>query len=160
VAVFLRFRRATPIGEISEGATVIVEGKVAAKTELNVPEAGRRCVWYDVLFEAFSSGSRGGRMLWLPDRVEAKCAGFFVEDATGKVWVPEDAQLLDVQGAHRMGGPIGKDTSKRYVANYLEAGDTVRIEGRVDKPAGRKEPAGTRVLRPVAQGKRLTILLR
>jgi hypothetical protein len=158
--MFLRFRRPTPTADLAEGATAIVEGKITAKSEVAVPEGGPKCVWYDALFEAFSSGSRGGRLLWMPERSEAKCAGFFVEDAAGKVWVPEDAaQHFDVRGAKRASGPVGKDGTKRYVAHYLQAGDTVRLQGRVTKATGRKEPPGVRVLRPLEGGK-LVVLVR
>ncbi len=158
--MFLRFRRPTPAAEVAEGAAAIVEGQITAKTELAVPEGGPRCVWYDALYEAFGSGSRGGRLLWMPERAETKCAGFFVEDASGKVWVPEDAAPhLDVRGGRRAGGPVGKDGRKRYVAHYLQAGDTVRLHGQVGRATGRKEPPGVRVLRPFEGGK-LVVLVR
>lgn len=148
------------MGEVVEGGTAIVEGRVVAKSELAVPEGGQRCVWYDALVESFSSGSRGGRLLWMPERAEARCAGFYLEDETGRLWVPEDARPFDVSGARRVAGPVGREGTKRYVAHYLQAGDTLRIQGRVDKPVGRKEPAGVLVLRPKDDGRLVVIVQR
>jgi hypothetical protein len=150
--MFLRFKRSTPIGDLKPGGEAIVEGRVKARATLSLPGSGTTCVYYDQLVESFGRGARGGgRPFWMPQSAEQKLAGFFVEDSSGKVWVDADAQAVKLGGAPTEAGAYGAKGKKRYTARLLREGFVVKLHGAVDNPRG-KEPSGTLVMRPRADG--------
>jgi hypothetical protein len=136
---FLRFRRPTPASQLTDaapGRSVIVEGKVVAHQTLPLGVAHLACVWYDNLVETMKAGMRGSRALWFVERAECRFAGFFVEDASGRVWVTGDPRELEIRGARRMTGAMDKQGTERFTAHVLQPGMTVRVQGVV---AGREK---------------------
>ena len=157
--MFLRFKRCTRIGELKAGADAVVEGTVKARESLNLPGPGTKCVYYDQLVETYGRGARGGgRPFWQPQSAEQKLVGFYVEDATGRVWVDVAAAAVALSGAPTETGQFGAKAKKRFTARLLKDGFVVKIHAAVDEPRG-KEPRGTLALRPRADG-RLEVLVR
>ncbi len=155
--MFLRFRRKTRISELHEGLDAVIEGRVVADKELALPGAGTRCVFYEMSTESYGVGARGrGRAMWLPEKFEAKCAEFHVEDQSGRVLVKGGAENLSVSGLRRVSGPLGK--RRRYFARIMQQGDIVRIRGTVSGPVP-SGPADVLVIGPNSKGK-LEILVR
>lgn len=147
------FLRKSPVKDLQEGRVGLVEGRVVARSEITVNGSGTSCVYYDRLEEAYETPARGrGRALWIPKGYERRCAGFFVEDATGRVWIAQGHEGLEVNGGAREHGRLGKKGTRRYTAQLLRVGDKVRVRGLVDRPKA-AEPTGTKVIRVDAKGR-------
>ncbi len=157
--MFLRLRRKTPITNIEIGVEAVVEGTVIARNELTLRGSETRCVYFDRLTESFEVGPRGrGRKMWVPKNMERKCSGFFVSDGKAQVWVTSNVDGLQVSGGKQEAGMIGKKGRQRYQAQFIQAGDTIRVRGLVTKPKG-ADPHDGFVLRADKKG-RLGILVR
>jgi hypothetical protein len=154
----LRFARRTPIAK-AEGGIAVIEGRVVPSEKL-IPITGSdtRCVFLDVSFENFQTGSRGrGRAMWVPQEASEQIVGFFVEDDSGRVFVQADRATTEVRGGRRERGTTGKKATSRYVARYLAPGDVVRVKGEVAPTP--KRSLGDRVVR-AAKGGRMIVLFR
>ena len=150
--MFLRFKKKTPISRLSEGVEAVVKGQVVGENKLTLSGSQTRCVYYDKISESFEHGPRGrGRRMWVPKNMEMRCSGFFIEDASGRVWVDGNTEGFDVQGGIQESGTLGKGHRKRYMAQMIRSGDKVIIGGLVSKPKA-SEPADLLVLRPNAKG--------
>ncbi|MDD5306377.1 MAG: hypothetical protein PHU25_03570 [Deltaproteobacteria bacterium] len=155
--MFLRFARKTMVRDLREGGELVVEGKVAVERPLTLPGSATKCVYYDILNEAFETGARGrGRKMWVPKHAEQKITGFFVDDGTGRVWVAAETATADVRGGKTELGVIGKKGNARYVARLVQEGFVVRVKGLADK-ARAAEP-GEIVLRPGAKGRIIVLV--
>ncbi len=150
--MFFGFKKKTRTSELEAGAEAVVEGEVVARSELTISGSGTRCVYYDKMNESFEVGARGkGRKMWVPKNLERRCAGFFVDDGDGVVWVTSDTDGIEVVGGHQEGGTVGKKGRTRYTAQYIQGGDRVRIKGLVSRPKG-ADPADGLVLKPNKKG--------
>ncbi len=157
--MFLRFRRKTRISDLREGVDAVIEGRVVASKELTVPVSGTTCVFYEMSTESYRTGSRGrGRPMWLPEKFETKCPGFFVEDPSGRAWVTGVAERLTAGGLRKEAGMVGKKGRRRYMAWTLQQGDVVRVRGTASRPQ-KGEPPDVLVIGPDGKG-RLEILVR
>lgn len=154
----LRFARRTPVAEAQSGV-VVVEGRVVADDKL-IPVTGSdtRCVFLDVSFENFQTGSRGrGRPMWVPKEAAEQIVGFFVQDDSGRVWVHADRADTEVRGGRRERGTTGKKATSRYVARFVAPGDVVRVKGEV-VPTNKKG-LGDRIVK-APSGEKLIVLFR
>lgn len=157
--MFLRFRPRTKIENLTEDSEPVIEGQVISKETITVSGTKIRCVYYDKLKESYQKPVRGaGRKMWIPQGVEQRCAGFYVDDGTGRVWVPEKTDGLLVREGITTRGAEGKKGTRRYVAQLLRHGDTVRVKGAAQAPRG-AEPDVKFSLRAGKKGK-LEILVR
>jgi len=155
--MFLRFKKKTRISELVEGLDTVIEGRVVARKELKLPASGTRCVFYEMSTESYKVGSRGrGRPMWLPERFEVKCTGFFVDDPSGRVWVKGEVEKMSVSGPRKEAGQMGQ--RRRYIARIIQQGDIVRIRGGVSKPEA-DERADVLMIGPDSKGS-LEILVR
>ncbi|MCP4600928.1 MAG: hypothetical protein GY847_10435 [Proteobacteria bacterium] len=155
--MFRWFKSKTQVSDLLEGAEVAVEGRVVSRNELTLSGSKTRCVYYDKLNESFEVGARGrGRKMWVPKNLERRCAGFFVDDGSGQVWVTSDTEGLRVDGGKQESGAIGKKGSQRYSAQIIQNGDLVRIKALVSQPRG-ADPAHGFVLRPTKKGLKVTV---
>lgn len=155
--MFLRFRRKTRVVDLEKGRDATVKGTIVAEKELKVPHEGTRCIFYDMLSESYGVGARGrGRPMWLPQKAERKCVGFFVDDGSGRVWVRADDESVNASGGTAAAGLVGKKGRQRYSVRMIKDGDLVRVRGRVSTPKG-TDPRDTLVLAPGRKG-RLDIL--
>ena len=94
----LRFLRPTPIAHLQgapAGRKVIIEGRVVAQQTLPLGVAHLACVWYDNLVESMKAGLRGSRALWFVEKAECRFCGFWVEDASGRIWVGGDPREVE-----------------------------------------------------------------
>lgn len=147
------FVRKRPVDCLEEGKLAVVEGKVVVKSEITVNGSGTHCVYYDRFEEAYETPARGrGRALWIPKAFERRCAGFFVEDPSGRVWIPEGGEGLEVSGGAQELGRLGAKGKRRYSAQLVRAGDSVRVKGLVSKPMS-AEPTEGFVIRGDAKGR-------
>ncbi len=157
--MFLRFRSRTKIEKVTKSSDVVIEGRVIAKDTISVSGTSVRCVYYDKMKESYQRPMRGaGRKMWIPQGVEQRCAGFYIDDGTGRVWIPEKTDGLLVREGVTTRGLEGKKGIRRYVAQLLREGDIIRARGAVDTPRG-SEPAVNFSLRAGKKG-RLEILVR
>jgi hypothetical protein len=155
--MFLRFRKTTKIAELEEGSVAVIEGKVVSDKEIALPGGGAKCVYYEMSSESYRTGARGrGRPMWLPDKFEAKCSGFFVDDGTGRAWVGKDVDGFTVTSSRNEMGQIGK--RRRYSAYLIKNGDVVRVRGSTSRKV-KRAPADVMAIVPSAKGV-LEILLR
>jgi hypothetical protein len=158
--MFLWLKSKTKIDALAAGEERVCEGRVVPKRELVVPGTQLRCVYYFQHVDKWDRGDRGrGRKAWYPVSAEEKAEGFFLEDATGRVWVAADDQRLAVAGGAEEMGPLGKKGTQRYIARLIRTGDVVRVRGLVDKPKA-AEPGEVLVVRAGGKKDRLEILFR
>ncbi len=168
---FFRFRKVTPISTIAGpasstpgkagaaptfagaqlGHSVIVAGTVTARSEVTFTPSGDKAVWFSATYESQGRGDRGSRNLWMFDHLDRQQSGFFIDDGTGRLYVPVQPTQLDIRGGHHLHGEIGRTGKDRYSAYLLREGDSLRLHGVVDKPSG-KEPRDTLVLRATDGG--------
>lgn len=158
--MFLSWRKAQRIGSLAPGKDAIVEGSAAAsKGDIAAPGSGTRCVILESLGESFEIGPRGrGRRMWVPKSLDKRSAGFFVDDGTGKVWIPSDTEGVELIKGRQEVAVAGKKGYQRYLTSMICAGDTVRVAGSVDQPK-KSEPADCLVIRPDKKG-RVRVILR
>ncbi len=150
--MFSLFRKKTPTSELQVGAEVVVEGEVVAQNELSLSGTGTKCVYYEKLNESFEVGARGrGRKMWVPKNLERRCAGFYLDDGSGRVWVRNDTDGVEVVGGKQESGVVGKKGRTRFTAQLVQNGDRVRLQGAVDEPKG-ADPAGGLVIKPNKKG--------
>ncbi len=148
---FFRFRRTNQVASLKPGDVAIIEGVISPKTELSLPHTQDKCVFYSRTVEAFKISERAGRKLWLAEHYERQASGFFVDDGTGRVYVPAQPSVTEFSGGHTVIGNIDRSGEKRFFANVIRGGDRIRIHGTLDTPSG-KEPKDTLVLRPAPTG--------
>ncbi|MBT9559222.1 MAG: hypothetical protein IV100_24525 [Myxococcales bacterium] len=168
---FFRFRKITPISAILGpaatapvkpgaaptfagalvGSSVIVSGTVSARTEVTFGPSGDKAIWYSATYESQGRGDRGSRNLWMFDHLDRQQGGFFIDDGTGRIYVPVQPTQMDIRGGHHVYGEIGRTGKERYSTYLLRDGDSLRLHGVVDKPSG-KEPRDTLVLRAAEGG--------
>lgn len=149
----LRFRRPTPASALTDappGRTVLIEGRVVAQQTVALGVAQLACVWFDNLVETMKAGMRGTRALWFVERAECRFTGFFVEDATGRVWVGGDPRELTVKGAKRLTGSMDKQGTERFTAHVIQPGMRVRVTG-VLAAREKGDPGQVPVVRATAQ---------
>lgn len=157
--MFLRFRKRTDAASLQEGAVAVVEGTVEAEKTLMSPGSNKPCVFYDVLVEGFGTGKGGrGRGLWNIERMEQKMLGFFVADGSGKVWISDEADILEVDGGRDEAGVAPNRPNVRYKCRTIAEGDVIRVRGVVSK-ARKYEPKGFLVIRPF-EDRRIEMLVR
>lgn len=147
--LFFRLRATKAISGLTAGVPAIVEGRVVARTTLNFSHTHEKCVYFANTESSFRLADRGGRKLWLVDSFEQEQSGFWVEDATGRVYVPIQPRVLVVRGAALQQGDLSRE--RRWSAQLIREGDKVRIYGTPDAPSG-KEPKETLALRPGPDG--------
>ena len=151
--MFSIFRKKTPVSSLKADKEAIVQGEVVAREEMSLPNSGTKCVFYEKMNESFIQGARGrGRRMWVPQNMEKRFVGFFVRDASGKVWVAADTDAIDVQGGKQESGFLGKGQKKRYFAKLIISGDKVVVRGVASEPKA-AEPADCMVIRPDAKGR-------
>ena len=150
--LFFRFRKTSPISSLEPGTVVIIEGTVVPKTELSLRGTGDKCVFYALTQESFRLSERGGRKLWLVDQYEQQASGFYLDDGTGKLYIPIQPVVMDMRGGHVVTADIGGAGQKRIYARIVRGKDRLRLHGTIDKPYG-KEPSDSLVLRPAPDGK-------
>jgi hypothetical protein len=132
--IFLRLRKKTRIADLATGGVATITGVVQSTHRLTIPPSGTACIYYALMEERFGHGSRGrGRPLWFPDKFENKCVDFTITDDSGTVTVRESSDRLRVRGGHREAGPVKGSKKRRFVAEFLHAGDTVVIRGHVER---------------------------
>jgi hypothetical protein len=132
--IFLRLRKKTRIADLAAGSVATITGVVQSTHRLTIPPSGTACVYYALMEERFGHGERGrGRPLWFPDKFENKCVDFTVTDDSGTITVRESSERLKVRGGHREAGPVKGSKKRRFVAEFLHAGDAVVLRGRVDR---------------------------
>lgn len=147
----LRFRGATPasrVATLSPGRKTVIEGVVVAHQTMALGQGKLPCVWYDNLVESMKAGMRGTRALWFVERAECRFADFFVEDASGKIFVSGDPREVEVSGAKRLLGMMNKQGTERFVAHVIQPGMRVKIHRAVGESAG--VPGGGPALRSTA----------
>ena len=150
--MFFRFAKSTKIAALTRDAVQTVTGSVVVPKTLKIPGTDIECACFWMMTEAWKQPARKkGRKMWMPQDARQGCNGFFVEDETGKVWVGDNADALDIVGGWENGGLIGKKGTQRFVSRCIKAGDMVKIRGTVTSPKG-AEPAEGLVLRPDAKG--------
>ncbi len=158
--MFLWLKSRTKIEALEDGALGVVEGRVVPARELGVPGTQIKCVYYHQIIDKWDRGERGrGRKMWIPINAEERVEAFYVEDATGRVWVAADAKHVDVSGAAEEIGPFGKKANQRFIARLIREGDVVRVRGAVTKAQG-SEPGDVLVVRPGGKKERLEILFK
>ncbi len=138
--MFFRFRRKTKICDLTDGQEAVIEGTVKALGRpLAIPKTTIRCVYYDVLYEAFEKGARGiGRKMWVAKSSAQETAKFVIDDGSEKIEVHLGGGVVNASGTPFEQGPAGK--RKRFVAQYIPEGSVLRLGGLVDtsKKRGRK----------------------
>ncbi len=154
--LFFRFRKTTAISGLAAGQAAIVEGRVVAKTQLSMPHTREHGVFFAVTESSFRLADRGGRKLWLVDAFEQEQVGFWVEDGTGRVWVPSQPRALTVRGAPLLQGELSR--SRRWSGQLIREGDRVRLHGVPQTPSG-KEPKDCLALHAPSGGV-MTVLVR
>ncbi len=143
--LFFRFRRTTPVAKLTVGQPAIVEGKVVAKTWVTLPYAEQKGVFYALTQSTFRLSERGGRRLWLVESFDQQQSGFWVEDGTGRLYVPIQPRHFNVRGGVMLQGDVSP--TRRWSAQLIKEGDRIRVYGTPDKPSG-KEPKENLALRP------------
>ena len=160
--MFFRFKKSTQIAALTNetlDSVQIVEGKVVVPKTLKIPGTDIECACYWMMTEAWKQPDRKkGRKMWMPQDSRQGCNGFFVEDGSGKVWVTDNADALELLGGWEHNGMLGKKGTQRYISRSVKPGDVVKIRGKVSKPKG-AEPADCMVLRPDEDGI-VTLLLK
>jgi hypothetical protein len=149
----LRFLRPTPIAHLQgapAGRKVIIEGRVVAQQTLPLGVAHLACVWYDNLVESMKAGLRGSRALWFVEKAECRFCGFWVEDASGRIWVGGDPREVNVRGAKRVTGAMNKAATERFTAHVIQPGAVVRVRA-VLNAHERGDPGSEPVLRATAE---------
>jgi hypothetical protein len=149
----LRFLPPTPITRLQgvpPGRKVVVEGRVVAQQTLPLGVAHLACVWYDNLVESMKAGMRGSRALWFVEKAECRFCGFWIEDATGRLWVGGDPREVNVRGAKRVTGAMNKTATERFTAHVIQPGTLVRVRG-VLSAHERGDPGSEPVLRATTE---------
>jgi hypothetical protein len=156
--MFMSLRKRTRIDDLADGKLVVVEGRVVARSELNIMGSDEKGVYFDRMNESFEKGQRGaGRRMWVPKNMERKSAGFFIDDGSGSVWIADDVDATVVSGGKQIGGVVGKKGRARFSAQVIQEGNNVRVRGVVSRAKG-AEPSDGLVIRANAKG-RLEILV-
>ncbi|MBN2340391.1 MAG: hypothetical protein JXX29_24280 [Deltaproteobacteria bacterium] len=150
--MFLKFKKSQKISTLTKDEVGIVSGKVVALKEVTIPGTEIHCACFWMMSEAWKTGARGrGRKMWVPGGTKLVSNGFFVEDDSGKVWVCDNADALDIRNGWEDSGLVGKKGTQRFVSRSIKNGDLVKIRGTVTGPKG-AEPGDTLVIRPDAKG--------
>jgi len=157
--MFLRFRKKTPISALDAGRIHTIEGVVTSPDSVPVPDTRIKCVYYFMFSEVYRKGPRGrGRPLWFVEGQRTGGTGFEVSDDTGTVWVSTAEQPVDLAGAARESGHVGKKGRRRYSVDFIRNGDTVRIRGEIEN-GGTGAESGLSITSPQS-GKALEVLVR
>ncbi|MBN2529561.1 MAG: hypothetical protein JXR76_24445 [Deltaproteobacteria bacterium] len=157
--MFFAFQRSKKISMLENDSVQVITGKVLAPNEIKIPGTDIGCACYWMMTEAWKQPARKkGRKMWMPESSQQGSKGFFVEDATGKVWVVDNADVLELRSGWENSGRMGKKGTKRFVSRCIKSGDVVKIRGLIT-PAKGAEPGDCKVVRPNAKGM-ISILLR
>jgi len=152
MSLLLRMKKRTRVSDAAEGDVVVLEGKVAEGKAMTVPGTSVKCVAYWLLTEAWQHGARGrGRKMWVPSNQAMRTEGFYLDDGTGTIWVGGTEEALELIGGREEAGPMGKKGKARYFCRTIARGDTVRVQGTLDRPRG-SEPGDSLVVRPGPKG--------
>ena len=144
--VFLRFARRTPIAKLGAGQTAVIEGRVVADKTLSVPGSDTRPIYFDMVVETYTTGSRGrGRPMWIPSKAEEQVVPFVIEDESGRAWIAAELPATHMKGGWRQTATTGKKGTSRFVARFIAPGDVVRVRGQVT--AARKTEGAPLALR-------------
>ena len=150
--MFFRLKKANKISSLTAEAVQVTTGKVVAPATLNIPGTTISCVCYWQMTEVWKQSDRKkGRKMWMPQSARQGCKGFFVEDDSGKIWVPDNGDVLDIRNGWEEGGLMGKKGTQRFVARSIKPGDVIKIRGKVSKSRG-AEPGDCMVFRPDEKG--------
>ena len=150
--MFFRFQKTTKVASLTPDSVQCVIGKVVAPKAVKIPGTEIECACYWMMSEAWKQPARKkGRKMWMPQGSRQGCNGFFVEDDTGKVWIGDDADVLEIRNGWADGGLIGKKGTQRFVSRSIKAGDVVKVRGIAARTKG-AEPGDCMALRPDPKG--------
>ena len=150
--MFLSLQRSKKMTSLVKDSVQVVTGKVTAPKQVKIPGTDIDCACYWMMVEAWKQPARKkGRKMWMPESSQQGSNGFFVEDATGKIWVADDAKVLELRSGWENSGRMGKKGTRRFVSRCIKTGDIIKIRGTVTAAKG-AEPAGCMVLRPDSKG--------
>lgn len=141
---WIRFARPLRVQELaaSVGSSVTIQGRIVAERTLSIAGSQARPVWFDMTLETYQTGNRGrGRPMWIPSKAEEQMAPFALDDGTGKIWILAESGGVEVSGAHREVGQVGKRATRRFIARMLIPGDEVRVRGNLGE-SRRGDPEG------------------
>lgn len=139
--LFLRFRKTTPVSALAVGQAAIVEGKAVSDASIKVPGTDHDAVYHETVTEEFKAGIRQGRAMWTPVAGDEELTPFWLEDASGRVFVnplgrsprAPSEPAVKVSGGRSERGE-GKRRGSRYITRYIAPGDVVRVRGLVAQP--------------------------
>jgi hypothetical protein len=152
MTMFFRFQKPKKITTLTADSVQTTAGRVMAPSTVNIPGTDIPCACYWQLTEAWKQPARKkGRKMWIPQSARQGCKGFYVEDDTGKIWVPDNGEVLDIRNGWQDAGLMGKKGTQRFVARSIRPGDVIKIRGRVSEAKG-AEPADCLVFRPDDKG--------
>lgn len=110
--------RPTAIQSLEDGHCAKLVGKLRlGEQTVSAPLSGRTCAAYQV------ETARRRRMRWRQVDVQAKQAGFYVDDGTGEVFVPGEVPVtlhLEVDGRYRGGRKRAAAALSRWLAPHRE----------------------------------------
>ncbi|MBN2718682.1 MAG: hypothetical protein JXX14_22745 [Deltaproteobacteria bacterium] len=150
--MLFRFAKSTKITSLTQDAVQTVTGKVVVPKATRIPGTEIQCACYWMMTEHWTQPARKkGRKMWMPQDARQGCSGFFVEDDTGKVWVSDNGDAMDIRNGWEDRGILGKKGTQRFVSRSIKNGDIVKIRGTVKKTKG-AEPADCLALRPDDKG--------
>jgi hypothetical protein len=150
--MFMSFKKPAKINTLKKDIQQIIQGTVSVPREVTLPGTSVSCAAFWMMTEAWKRPDRGkGRKMWTPVDVKQETNGFFIEDDTGKIWVENNGNALDLRSGTQQSGRLGKKETSRFVARIINNGDIVRIQGIVSSPKA-KEPQDTLVIRPGKKG--------